>query len=183
MFVLSCMPTSSTTKLKLIGKGRRFTYTPTLLTCRLPQTAYVELEWTEIILFNHACQDSKSRPWYHIELHAPPSSTQKLPTFQNDPYSSARKIKLKYDKAVGRSSPQIAYLVMLLVFIFPKIEVKFLSCITIHLVRDCKVCVMPKHNITQIGLVTYMKHWCYYIRCPFPWARRADLIRSSGSPG
>jgi hypothetical protein len=36
-------PTSSTQKLKLIGKGGQFTYTPTLpLTCRLPQTAYVE---------------------------------------------------------------------------------------------------------------------------------------------
>jgi hypothetical protein len=36
-------PTSSTQKLKLIGKGGQFTYTPTLpLTCRLPQAAYVE---------------------------------------------------------------------------------------------------------------------------------------------
>jgi hypothetical protein len=36
-------PTSSTQKLKLIGKGGQFTYTSTLpLTCRLPQAAYVE---------------------------------------------------------------------------------------------------------------------------------------------
>jgi hypothetical protein len=36
-------PTSSTQKLKLIGKVGQFTYTPTLpLTCRLPQAAYVE---------------------------------------------------------------------------------------------------------------------------------------------
>jgi hypothetical protein len=36
-------PTSSTQKLKLIGKCGQFTYTPTLpLTCRLPQAAYVE---------------------------------------------------------------------------------------------------------------------------------------------
>jgi hypothetical protein len=36
-------PTSSSQKLKLIGKGGQFTYTPTLpLTCRLPQAAYVE---------------------------------------------------------------------------------------------------------------------------------------------
>jgi hypothetical protein len=36
-------PTSSTQKLKLIGKGVQFTYTPTLpLTCRLPKAAYVE---------------------------------------------------------------------------------------------------------------------------------------------
>jgi hypothetical protein len=37
-------PTSSTQKLKLIGKGGQFTYTPTLpLTCRLPQAAYVDI--------------------------------------------------------------------------------------------------------------------------------------------
>jgi hypothetical protein len=36
-------PTSSTQKLKLMGKGGQFTYTPTLpLTCRLLQAAYVE---------------------------------------------------------------------------------------------------------------------------------------------
>jgi hypothetical protein len=36
-------PTNSTQKLKLIGKGGQFTYTPTLpLTGRLPQAAYVE---------------------------------------------------------------------------------------------------------------------------------------------
>jgi hypothetical protein len=35
--------TNSTQKLKLIGKGRQFTYTPTLpLTCSLLQAAYVE---------------------------------------------------------------------------------------------------------------------------------------------
>jgi hypothetical protein len=46
MFVISIelhAPTSSTQKLKLIGKGGQITYTPTLpLTCRLPQAAYVE---------------------------------------------------------------------------------------------------------------------------------------------
>ena len=37
-------PTNSTQKLKLIGRGEQFTYTPTLpLTCRLPQAAYVEI--------------------------------------------------------------------------------------------------------------------------------------------
>jgi hypothetical protein len=37
------VPTSSTQKLKLMGKGGQFTYTPTLpLTCRLLQAAYVE---------------------------------------------------------------------------------------------------------------------------------------------
>jgi hypothetical protein len=37
-------PTNSTQKLKLIGKGGQFTYTPTLpLTCRLPQAAYVDI--------------------------------------------------------------------------------------------------------------------------------------------
>jgi hypothetical protein len=37
-------PTSSTQKLKLMGKGGQFTYTPTLpLTCRLPQAAYVDI--------------------------------------------------------------------------------------------------------------------------------------------
>jgi hypothetical protein len=49
-FILPCVkiielhaPTSSTQKLKLIGKGGQFIYTPTLpLTCRLPQAAYVE---------------------------------------------------------------------------------------------------------------------------------------------
>jgi hypothetical protein len=36
-------PNSSTQKLKLMGKGGQFTYTPTLpLTCRLLQAAYVE---------------------------------------------------------------------------------------------------------------------------------------------
>jgi hypothetical protein len=37
-------PTSSTQKLKLMGKGGQFTYTPTLpLMCRLPQAAYVDI--------------------------------------------------------------------------------------------------------------------------------------------
>jgi hypothetical protein len=38
-------PTNSTQKLKLSGKGRQFTYIPTLpLTCRLLQAAYVDIE-------------------------------------------------------------------------------------------------------------------------------------------
>jgi hypothetical protein len=41
-------PTNSTQKLKLIGKGGQFTYTPTLpLTCSLPQAAYIEY-WSEM---------------------------------------------------------------------------------------------------------------------------------------
>ena len=56
-------PTSSTQKLKLMGRGGQFTYIPTLsLTWRLPQASDVEQERAAIISFNCANQDSNSRP-------------------------------------------------------------------------------------------------------------------------
>jgi hypothetical protein len=68
-------------KLKLIGKGEQFTYTPTLpLTCRPPGRIRGILEWAIIILINTPAR-IRTRDlwlWYHIELHPPTNSTQKL---------------------------------------------------------------------------------------------------------
>jgi hypothetical protein len=71
-------PPSWTQKFKLMRKGAQFTYTLTLpLTCRLSQAAYVDI----VIILINAPVRIRTRdlwPWYHIELHAPTSSTQKF---------------------------------------------------------------------------------------------------------
>jgi guanyl-specific ribonuclease Sa len=84
-------PTNSTQKLKLIGKGGQFTYTtntPPHVQTPLGRIRGI-LEWTVIILINapaviiliNAPARIRTRDlwlWYHIELHAPTNSTQKL---------------------------------------------------------------------------------------------------------
>jgi hypothetical protein len=74
-------PTSSTQKLKLMGKGGQFTYTPTPPHVQAP-TGGIRgiLEWAVIILINAPARirTRDLRLWYRIELHAPTSSTQKL---------------------------------------------------------------------------------------------------------
>jgi hypothetical protein len=64
-----------------VRKGGQLTYTPTLpLTCRPPMPHMWILKWVVIILINTPARTRTWDlwPWYHIELHAPTSSTQNL---------------------------------------------------------------------------------------------------------
>jgi hypothetical protein len=65
LFLQLHAPTSSTQKVKLVGKSGQYTYTSTLsLTWRLPRAAHVDIVmgYKYFNLFNRARQYSNSRP-------------------------------------------------------------------------------------------------------------------------
>lgn len=72
------------TYIKLMMRGGQFTYTPTPLTCSQTSLGRIRENWSNMQLF-YLIMSVRIRTrdlwcWYHIELHTPNHSTQKLDT-------------------------------------------------------------------------------------------------------